>query len=235
MSASLLRAEATVRAVLRRQLTVGILVVMPVAFYVVTHDTVGRSVRSLAFGVSWAVSTLAFFATVSARDIEPRLVLAGWRRIDLVVGRLVGLCGVVAALTALFGTLVAVDQDVRSAGAVFVDFAVTGAVAVAVGTAVGTLIGKEMEGTLILFFLAGMQAIANPFDAWSRALPFWSSRELGTWAVDGPDVGSPTEGLLHALITTLLGGLIVALASATNKPRPQRVKASTARGRHPET
>lgn len=211
MSASVLRAKATLAAVLRRRLAVGILTLMPVAFYLVTHDTVGRSVRSLAFGVSWAVSTVAFFATVSARELEPRLTLAGWRRRDLVVGRLIGLGGAVLALTGVFGTLVGLDQDVRSASAVFVDFVVTGAVAVAVGTAIGTLIGQEMEGTLILFFFAGMQAIANPFDTWSRALPFWSSRELGTWAVDGPAVGSLPSGVLHAVVVMTACGLIVAL------------------------
>jgi hypothetical protein len=222
MSAVLLRAEATLRAVSRRRLAVGILIAMPLAFYVVSHDAVGRSVRSLAFGVSWAVSTVAFFATVAARDIEPRLTLAGWRRSDLLLGRLTGLSGAILALTVVFGTIVGVDQDVRSVWAVYVSFAVTGAVAVAVGTAVGTLVGKEMEGTLILFFLAGLQAIANPFDAWSRALPFWSSRELGTWAVDGPAVGSLQEGLVHALITIAACGLVVGLASAADRGDARR-------------
>ena len=225
----LLRASTTVRAVLRRRLAVGILVLMPVAFYVVTHDAVGRSVRSLAFGVSWAVSTVAFFATVSAQDLEPRLVLAGWRRADLLAGRVLGLGAVVAALTLAFGLLVAVDQDVRSVGAVVVDFAVTGVVAVAVGTAVGTLIGKEMEGTLVLFFIAGLQAIANPFDTWSRALPFWSSRELGTWAVDGPGVGSLGDGLVHAGAVVAACALVVGLpllGDRVRAGRPQPVRPS---------
>ncbi|MEM8924844.1 MAG: hypothetical protein AAGD35_15175 [Actinomycetota bacterium] len=218
-AAPLLRARTTMQAALRRRLAVGILVVMPVAFYLVTHDTVGRSVRSLVFGISWAVSTVAFFATIAARDIEPRLALAGWRRIDLIIGRLIGLGIAVLGLTLAFGTLVGLDQDVRSVSAVFVDFAVTGAVAVAVGTTVGSVISREMEGTLVLFFLAGLQAIANPFDAWSRALPFWSSRELGTWAVDGPAVGSLTDGLLHAAATIIVCSGVVALWSAMQRRR----------------
>ncbi len=213
MSAVALRAAATVRAVARRRLTVGILLAMPVAFYLVSHDSVGRSVRSLVFGISWAVSTVAFFATVAAHDLDPRLRLAGWRRLDLVAGRLVGLLAIVVGLTLVFAVLVGVDQDVRSLAAIVVDFAVTGSVAVAVGT----VIGKEMEGTLVLFFLAGLQAIANPFDAWSRALPFWSSRELGTWAVDGPQIGSLSNGIIHATVVVVLCGLVVALYSA---PRP---------------
>ncbi|MEM7340558.1 MAG: hypothetical protein AAF467_18010 [Actinomycetota bacterium] len=212
MSHWLLRAETTLVALARRRLAVGILVMMPIAFYLVTHDSVGRSVRALAFGVSWAVSTIAFFAAVSAREIEPRLWLAGWTRTDLMIGRLIGLGGAVLALTGGFGLLVALDQEVRNEWGVALDYAVTGAVAVAVGTAVGALFDREMEGTLILFFLAGMQAIANPFDAWSRVLPFWSSRELGTWAVDGPETGSLADGLVHASLAIVVCGGIVGLA-----------------------
>jgi len=110
----ILRADMTMRAVLRRRLTVGILVAIPVAFYFVSHDMVGRSVRSLTFGMSWAVSTVAFFAASAARDLEPRLVLAGWRRSTLVVGRLVGLLALVGGLTALFGVLAPGPRRCRS-------------------------------------------------------------------------------------------------------------------------
>lgn len=220
MTSLSLRALTTVQAIVRRRLTVGILIAMPIAFSLATHDTVGRSVRALVFGVSWAVSTVAFFATVSARELEPRLILAGWRRRDLVVGRILGLAAVVVALTTIFTVVVWVDHDVRSLAAVVVDFAVTGAVAIAVGLAVGTLIGREMEGTLILFFLAGLQAVVNPFDPVSRALPFWSSRELGTWAIDGPGAGSPTAGLVHALVVVVVCAAAVEATSLVRLRRP---------------
>ncbi|MEM9566237.1 MAG: hypothetical protein AAGA93_26690 [Actinomycetota bacterium] len=207
-----LRARTTVRAMVRRRFAVAVLVAMPIVFSLVTRDSVGQSVRSLVFGVSWAVSTVAFFAAVSARTIDPRLFLAGWRRRELLAGRLVGLLAVVAALTAAFVALVGIDHDVRSLSAVALDFAVTGVVAVAVGTTVGSVVGRELEGTLVLFFLAGLQAIVNPFDAWSRILPFWSSRELGTWAIDGPEVGSLAAGLAHALVVVIACAIVGSLA-----------------------
>lgn len=208
MNTILLRANTTMRVLLRRRLALAVLVVMPVAFYFVTRSSVGQSIRSLVFGISWAVSTVAFFATTSARNLEPRLTLAGWRRDHLLAGRILGLLAIVGALTVAYVTLVGVDRDVRGLGAVAVDFAVTGVVAVAVGTTVGTVIGREMEGTLVLFFFAGLQAIANPFDTWSQALPFWSSRELGTWAIDGPGTGSLADGLTHAAVVVLLCGIM---------------------------
>ncbi|MCB0990102.1 MAG: hypothetical protein R2770_00920 [Acidimicrobiales bacterium] len=219
MNTIVLRANTTMRALLRRRLALAVLVVMPVAFYFVTRSSVGQSVRALVFGISWAVSTVAFFATVSARNLEPRLTLAGWRRGHLLAGRLLGLLAIVAALTVAYVALVGVDRDVRSLSAVAVDFLVTGAVAVGVGTTVGTVIGREMEGTLVLFFFAGLQAVANPFDTWSRALPFWSSRELGTWAIDGPDIGSLADGLTHAATVVVLSGIVSWAFDRRSAPR----------------
>ncbi len=218
-----LQGEMTVRAILRRRLTLAILVVMPVAFYFVSHDSVGRAVRSLVFGLSWALGTVAFFASMSGRQTEPRLELAGWRRSRLHLGRLGGLVAIALVLTALFGALVAADQEVRTLPGVILDFAVTGVVAIGVGSAVGAVLRKELEGTLVLFFLAGLQAVVNPFDTYARALPFWSSRELGTWAIDGPAVGSLSDGLLHAALTVVVCGCIVVVASHRQSPsRPGR-------------
>jgi len=73
-----------------------------------------------------------------------------------------------------------------------------------------------------LFFFAGRQAVANPFETWSRALPFWSSRELGTWAVGGTPIGSLADGLAHAVIVSIACGLIAALPVAAEKARIER-------------
>ncbi len=211
-----LHGAMTFRAILQRRFTLAILMIMPVAFYFVSSDTVGRAIRSLVFGVSWALSTVAFFASISARQLDPRLELAGWKRSHLLAGRLLGLVVLGALLTAGFGLLVAVDQDVASLAGVLLDFAVTSVVAIGLGTAIGSLLSRELEGTLVLFFFAGLQAIVNPFDTYSRALPFWSSRELGTYAVDGAEAGSLVEGLTHAAAT--LGVCAVIVLAAARRP-----------------
>lgn len=209
-----LHGEMTLRAILRRRLTLAVLVLMPIVFYFVRNETVGQSIRSLVFGLSWALSTVAFFAAVSAKELEPRLHLVGWKRSQLLLGRLVGLAALGAFLTAAFGLLVAVDQDVSNLAGVVLDFAVTSVVAIALGTAIGAVLDRELEGTLVLFFFAGLQAVIDPFDSYSRALPFWSSRELGTYAVDGPEIGSLAAGLVHALITITVCAVVVAIATS---------------------
>ncbi len=221
----ILHGDMTLRAILRRRLTLTVLVLMPIAFYFVSNDTVGRAVRSLVFGLSWALSTVAFFAAIAARDLDPRLHLAGWKKSQLVFGRLSGLTALGASLTAAFGVLVAVDQDVDNLTGVILDFAVTSLVAIGLGTAIGAVLTRELEGTLILFFFAGLQAVVNPFDAYSRALPFWSSRELGTYAIDGPEVGSLPEALTHAGGTLAVCTAVVLIAAR----RPRTAKTRTQR------
>lgn len=204
MMLAVLHARLTVLALLRRRPPVAVLVLLPVALYLASHDTVGRSVRALVFGISWAVSTVALFATLAAREVEPGLWLAGRTRLELAAGRSAGLLTLALLLSAGFWAVVALDHPVRSVGAVALDFAVTAAVAVAFGSAVGALVNAELEGALVLFLFAGLQAVANPFDAWTRALPFWSSREIGTWAIDGPNQGSLADGALHAAAVVAL-------------------------------
>ncbi|WP_370327443.1 hypothetical protein [Euzebya sp.] len=116
--------------------------------------------------------------------------------------------------------IVALDRPVRSLGLVGLDFGVTAAVAVAVGTFVGTAFPREMEGTIILFLLAGLQAVTNPFGLVAKVLPFWSSRELGTVAVDGADEASLLAGLLHALGVVEVCAVGTALASGRLRARP---------------
>lgn len=208
-----LHGDMTLRAIMRRHLTLAVLVLMPIVFYFVSNDTVGRAVRSLVFGLSWALSTVAFFAAITARQLDPRLHLAGWKRLHLMLGRLSGLAALSVSLTATFGLLVAVDQDVDNLAAVILDFAVTSLVAIGLGTAIGAVLSRELEGTLILFFIAGLQAVVNPFDTYSRALPFWSSRELGTYAIDGPEVGSLLEALIHAGATITICAVVVLVST----------------------
>ncbi|MCW3842910.1 hypothetical protein ONA70_22685, partial [Micromonospora yasonensis] len=81
-------AEMTLRELVRRRGVLLLLLLMPLAFYLIRRDAyVGQSVRALLLGISWAVSTAALFATGAARDLEPRLRLAGYRTHHLYLGR----------------------------------------------------------------------------------------------------------------------------------------------------
>ena len=59
-----------------------------------------------------------------------------------------------------------------SIGGVFLALLAAAWTAVALGTTVAHLLVKEMEGTLLLFFFAGLQAVLNPFGRVATFFPF---------------------------------------------------------------
>lgn len=187
----------------RRRVAVAVLLLMPVGLYLTRRGATGQSIRALLFGMSWAVSTCALFAALDAAGLEARLRALAGRGHLLPVARLAALLAGGGVLAGLAGLLVALDQVVASDPLVALDLLVTAVVAVAVGTAVAALTAAEMEGMLILFMLAGLQAVMDPFGTPARLLPFWSSRELGTAAVDGTAQASVASGLLHAGLVLL--------------------------------
>jgi len=206
--------EMTTRGLTRRRAAAALMLALPLAFYCVRHDLPGQSVRFLAIGLAWAASTLALFAALGARAGEPRLVVAGWSRRDLVGGRVVALLGVALAMAAAYWCIVAVDEQVDDLAGIALMLGVTACTSVALGTALGALAARELEGALALFILAGLQFMADPPSVLAHLLPFWSTRELGTVAVDGADAASLDAALTHATITVLLCALVTVAATA---------------------
>ena len=213
MSSPVIVGELTVRGLLRRRVAMAILVVLPLLLYLARHDQVGQSIRGLLFGVSWAVTTVAYFAATANRDAEPRLCLAGWTWPELVGGRVGGLLAIGWVLAAAYLGLVLVDQPVRDGSAIAIDFVVTAAVSVVLGTALGALFHRELEGALVIFLIAGLQSVVNPDTLLAHLIPFWSSREIGTYAIDGPDQASLSCALLHAGAVIVVGAAITLVAS----------------------
>jgi hypothetical protein len=206
--------EMTVRGVTRRRAAALLMLALPLAFYLVRHDLPGQSVRFLAIGLAWAASTLALFAALGARAGEPRLVVAGWSPLDLVGGRVTALLAIALVMAVGYLTVVAVDEQVDDVAGVALMLGVTAGTAVALGTALGALATRELEGALALFIVAGLQFMADPPTLLAHLLPFWSTRELGTHAVDGADAASLEAALTHAAVTVLVCVLVTVAATA---------------------
>jgi hypothetical protein len=178
-----------------------LLILLPLTMYFAQHDHVGQSVRFLALGLAWATSTVALFATIAAREIEPRLVVAGWWWLDLLAGRLFALIMLALALAAGYMALIVLNRPIDNDAAVGLDLVVTAVIAVLLGALFGVAAPRELDGVLVLFIVSSLQFIADPPTALAQLLPFWSTRELATYAIDGADAGSLDEGLRHAGIT----------------------------------
>jgi hypothetical protein len=95
----------------------------------------------------------------------------------------------------------------------------TAIIAVALGSMLGVIAARELEGALLLLIIAGLQFIADPPTTLAHALPFWSTRELGTYAMDGSQHASLAAGLLHAAATLGLLGATTLTITLTRLPR----------------
>ncbi|MGC4804942.1 hypothetical protein [Micromonospora sp. DT233] len=114
-------AEMTLRELLRRRGVLALMLLLPLSFYLLRRDAyVGQSVRSLMLGIGWSVSTAALFATSAARELEPRLRLAGYRPHHLYLGRMLGLWAAGLAIALPFFLIVAFDAPQLRHGGVAV-------------------------------------------------------------------------------------------------------------------
>jgi hypothetical protein len=199
MTATLRMADATFRELLRRRGVLGLLLLVPLVFYLGRYDQTGQAVRFASLGVGFAVSAAALFSTVGGREIEPLLALSGYRPLQLFAGRLLALLTAGLAVSALYAVIVLVGQDVAHPGAVLVELALTTLVAVPLGLLLGAVVPRDMEGALLLISVIGAQMVMDPAKDSAKVLPFWSTREIITYAVDGAGAGSLTSGAAHAI------------------------------------
>jgi len=194
-------ARLSVREVSRRRTVVVLVVALPLSFYLARHDLAGQSVRMLTLGIGWAISTLTLFVVIGARRVDPRLRLTGAPAASLVGGRLLAMSAGGVALALGFWVLVALDQDVARLWAVGPMMLVTALVAAPFGSLVAALLPRELEGALGLLTIVAVQMLADPAGTTAKLLPFWSAREIGTYAIDPVGSDYLARGLVHAAVT----------------------------------
>jgi hypothetical protein len=215
MSRIMVVAEMALREIMRRRSVLFLLLMLPLAFYLSRRsDHTGQAIRFLCLGLGWALSTAALFAGGAARAIEPRLRLSGYRSGHLIAGRLCALWAVGAALSLPYFVLIRLDQSGLRYGAIALIMALTVAVSAPFGLILSAVLPRELEGTLLLLIIVGLQMMMDPAGKATRALPFWFSREIGTYAIDHTDSGYLERGLVHGLaFAVLLTALVTALSA----------------------
>jgi hypothetical protein len=218
-------AEMALREILRRRTVLVILLLLPLAFYLSRRgDHLGQSIRFVCLGLGWALSTAALFAGTAGRAMEPRLRRSGYRPHHLYLGRLLALWTVGVVMSAPYFVLLRVDQHHVRYGAIALIMALTVAVAAPLGLALVSLLPRELEGTLVLLTVFGLQMMVDPDNSAAKVLPFWFSREIGTYAVDNTGGGYLRRGLLHGLVCLALLLAAVALGSAVRLRKRQHLQ-----------
>ena len=225
MTRVLVVAETALREILRRRAVLLILLLLPLAFYLSRRsDHAGQSIRFVCLGLGWALSTAALFAGSAARAIEPRLRLSGYRSGHLVAGRLAALWTVGVLLSLPYFLLIRLDQPNVRYPAIALIMALTVVVSVPFGLALSAVLPRELEGTLVLLVVVGLQMMMDPTSDSSRVLPFWFSREIGTYAVDHTDRGYLTRGVAQGVAFGICLTALVAVAAAIRLRRRSHLR-----------
>jgi hypothetical protein len=210
---ALLLARVQAHDLLRRRLALALLISMPLAFFLVTFTTEKSdhtwSSMSGAIGLGFAVAGAAFFAMLAGRGVDPRLVLAEWRPWQLIAGRLLMLYTLAAVIGAGFLALMWLLWAPPKPAALILAIVATALVSVPVGLAVAAVLPRELEGTLIVIVLIGMQMSVPTGSSAGPYTPLWGAQRLTEVAAKGGDLVTP---VLHALGWAAAVLLVAALA-----------------------
>lgn len=195
-------AEAQGRDLTRRRAAMVLLVLLPLAFYLTTPSDDEFALVAGSTGMAWGVAGGALFLALASRRIDSRLVLAGYRPLELLAGRLLLLEGLTVVLVVVFSALMVAMSAPPEPTALVLAVALSGLVAIPLGLAVAAVFPRELEGALTLIAVVGIE-MDLPVDAGLPSLlPLWGPLRLvavARGAAEGTTV--PT---LHALASTVV-------------------------------
>lgn len=189
------------RELLRRRLALALLTGMPLTFYLTSagaeeaEDQLWSAVSG-AIGMGFAVCGAAFFCMLAGRQIDPRLVLAGWRPTQLILGRLLLLAVVAAVIGGGFLVLMLAMWGPKHPWALAASIGTAAVVSVTAGLAIAALLPREMEGILFVIMFTGIQMGIPPTSAAGAYIPLYGPQELLVRAIGGGSVLPPA---LHSL------------------------------------
>ena len=220
-------AEMQGRDLMRRHVALALLVALPLAFYL---SLLGEpddpfTLVAAGIGMGWSTAGAALFSVLAARHSDPRLVLAGYRPGELLLGRLVLLEALALALLVVVAALVVAASRPPHTGSLLAGLALCAWIGVPLGLAAAALLPRELEGTLAIVGVVGIDMSVPPTAAAAPALPFYGASDLLHAAAGSGDGG--LGAVAHALAYGL-GLLLVAVALWTRRFRVRR-RAAAAR------
>jgi len=166
------------RELVRRRVALGLLTALPLAFYLAQSGHNEHAPVTGGIAMAFSLAGASIFAALSARAVDQRLTLAGYRPIELLIGRLILLEAFGVAVAALFSAVMVIGSNpvhpwILAAGVELV--AVT---SVPFGLAVGALAPHELEGVLIMIGVVGIQLTLDSTQTLAKVLPFWGPQRV---------------------------------------------------------
>lgn len=205
-------AEMHGRDLLRHRIAVGLLIVLPLSFYFSSAGQDGeQAFVAGGVGMAFSISGATLFSILSSREVDQRLVLSGYRPIELLLGRLLFLGPFGLVIASGFSLLMWTVSDPARPWLLAYGVVMVALVAVPFGLAVGAAVPNELEGTLVLIGVVGLQLATSSGALAAKVLPFYGARRLidasadGTGAIMAPSLLSA----LYALGLLALARLFV--------------------------
>jgi hypothetical protein len=226
-------AEMMGRDLARRRVALALLAFVPLLFYMARHDSnPEKAIRFAGLGLAWAVSTAGLFLSNTTKAVERRLRQIGYRPAHLYLGTLTALLTLGAALAAVYWLIIYVDQEqLQRPGAVAVELGLTIVVAAPLGLLISAAAPHDLEGTLVLISITGLQFLVDPGQSIAKALPFWSTQQVGVYGLGDGDTQYLREGLLHGALYCAGLILVTAVLASVRLRRRKHMKVRAAAAR----
>ena len=204
-------AVATGRQLARRRGALLLLIALPFLFYAGSSDGGSSSHAVTVAGVASAfgISGAAIFAARAARQVDQRLVLGGYRTGEIYAGRLLLLEALSIPILAVTAVVVTMGSHPDQPTTLLLGLATVALVGVPFGVAVGTLVPGELEATLLLIGVVGVQLSVHTTTTIAKAIPLWGSHRLLEVAVGDsyPIWPALAASLGYAAVLTVVGAL----------------------------
>jgi len=200
-------AEMQGRDLGRRRLALILLVVLPLAFYGAMAGHSDQAIIPGGVAMAFSVAGAAIFSVLSSRAVDQRLTLAGLRPSEMLAGRLLFLEALSLPIVGGTSVLMALVSHPPRPWVMGLAVELVAVVAIPFGLVVGALLPRELEATLVLIGVVGIQLSLDVSEGLSKVLPFYGPARLLDASLGGD---YPVEA---ALVMSLLYAAALLVAS----------------------
>jgi hypothetical protein len=212
----ILPAEMTGRELVRRRVALGLLTALPLAFYGAQAHHSHRAVITGGIAMAFSIAGAAIFAALTARPVDQRLILAGYRPHELLLGRFLLLEGFGLIVAAGFSAVMVLGTGPAHPWSLATGVGLVALISVPFGLAAGALAPHELEAVLILIGFVGVQLTLDSTQTIAKVLPFWGPQRLIAHSIDG---GVPT-GAAVAVAVGYAAALLALAAYIVHRRAP---------------
>lgn len=180
----LVPAEMCGRELARRRVALALLTALPLAFYEAQSGHSEHAPVTGGIAMAFSLAGASIFTALTSRAVDQRLTLAGYRPLELLLGRLLLLELFGVSVAAVFSTVMVIGSDPAHPWLLALGVELVAVISVPFGLAVGALAPHELEGVLIMIGAVGIQLTLDSGQTIAKLLPFWGAQRVIQHSLD---------------------------------------------------